>query len=296
MNDKFLDKWLDGEESRRREKLLKQVSEVCAVPASAQRVMALSSDENSDVKKIADAVSADPAIAAQLLKIANSPLFAQSRTITDLKRAVVLIGRKELHSIAVAMAMMAAVKLDAPLAKQLSNSSVLSATLARVLAKHLGVPDLATAFLAGLLCEIGALACLSVDGDGYTQMWEKCGGAHEIMTLLEKDRYGITSVEVGADMLTRNLLPKAVVEAVSIGVKDDLSEATTLQRITLFARLSAPVIVKAAKDQDVEAIKENCAIIADNIGVSGVEPDQLLEMAVLAATAAELRLRGRPID
>ena len=296
MSDKLLDKWLDGEETRRREKLLKQVSEVCAVPASAQRVMALSSDENADVKKVADAVSADPAIAAQLLKIANSPLFAHSRQVTDLKRAVVLIGRRELHSIAVAMAMLAAVKMDTPLAKRLSNSSVLSATFARVLAKHLGGVDGATAFLSGLLCEIGSLACLSVDGDGYTKLWDKCNGAPEVMVLLEKDRYGITSVEVGADMLARNLLPEPVIEAVSISLKDDLTEATPLQRITLFSRLVAPAIVEAAKKQDVEAIRNSCVEISESVGLEGLDPEKLLEMAVLAATAAELRLRGRPID
>jgi HD-like signal output (HDOD) protein len=296
MNDKFLDKWLDGEEARRREKLLKQVSEVCAVPASAQRVMALSSDDDADVKKIADAVSADPAIAAQLLKIANSPLFAHSRQITDLKRAVVLIGRKELHSIAVAMAMLAAVKLDTPLSKKLSNSSVLSATFAKVLAIHVGGSDGPTAFLAGLLCEIGALACLSVDPEGYAKMWEKCNGAPEVMVLLEKDRYGITSTEVGVDMLARNLLPEPVIEAIKLGPKDDLAEATPLQRITLFAKLVAPMIVAAAKDQDVDAIRENCVVIADSVGLEGIDPEKLLEMAVLAATAAELRLRGRPID
>jgi HD-like signal output (HDOD) protein len=186
--------------------------------------------------------------------------------------------------------------MDTQLAKKLSNSSVLSATFARVLAKHIGGVDAATAFLSGLLCEIGALACLSVDGDGYTNLWEKCNGDPEVMVLLEKDRYGITSVEVGADMLARNLLPEPVIEAVKIGPKDELTEASTLQRITLFSRLVAPVIVEAAKQQDVEAIRESCTIIAENVGLEDVDPEKLLEMAVLAATAAELRLRGRPID
>ena len=294
MTEDILDKWLDGEEIRRREKVLKRVSEVCAVPATAQRVMAVTTDDDADVKQISDAVSADPAIAAQLLKIANSPLFAQSRQIQDLRRAVVLIGRKELHSIAVAMAMMAAVQSDQPLAKKLSSTSVLSATFARILATHVKA-DGSLAFLGGLLCEIGALACLSVDGEGYSELYEKAAGSLEVLAEMEKGRYGLTSVEVGADMLQRNLLPKPVIEAISLVPGSDLSETSMLQRITLCARLVTPVIIDGAKNQDIESIKVNCQIITESIGFE-IDEDTLLEMAVTAATAAELRLRGRAID
>lgn len=292
-----LDEWLDLEESRRREKVLRRVSEVCAVPASAQRILTLTVDDKSEVKQLADAAAADPAIAAQLLRIANSPLFAHSKQIVDLKRAIVLIGRKELHSMAAAMAMMAAVKSDAPLAKHLNNTSVLSATLARVTARHLDKSmDDAMAFLAGLLCEIGALACLSIDAEGYEKLFHEAMTSQSSLAELEKARYGATSEEIGADMLRRNLLPDPVVDAVGASVSDNVAELALLQKIALFSRLSAPVIVAAAQEQNTQMILDRCSSLAERLELGEIDPNELLDMCLVAATAAELRLRGRPVD
>ncbi len=297
MAQDILDNWLNVEEGRRREKVLKRVSEVCAVPATAQRVLALASDSNSDVKQLADAAASDAAIAAQLLRIANSPLFAHSRQIVDLKRAIVLIGRKELHSMAAAMAMLAAVKSDTPLSRQLNNSSVLSATLARMTAKHLDKKmDDAMAFLAGLLCEIGSLACLSIDPDGYTKLYEEADGALEILTSLEKQRYGASSEEIGSDMLRRNLLPDSVVKAVRSSLDDNIESLDLLQRITLFARMAAPVIVRGAEEEDSSVIADHCHVLLENLKVGDIPKDVLQDMCSVAATSAELRLRGKPME
>ena len=297
MAKNLLDDWLDEEEGRRREKVLRRVSEVCAVPASAQRVLALSSDDSADIKKLADAAGADPAIAAQLLRIANSPLFAHSKQIVDLKRAIVLIGRRELRTMAAAMAMLAAVKTDSPLSKQLNNSSVLSATLARVLSKHLDKKmDDGQAFLAGLLCEIGALACLSIDAEGYERVFDEAMNSQSSLASLEKARYGATSEEIGSDMLRRNLLPDPVVRAVGTSPTDDPASLEPLQKITLFSRLASPWIVAAAQAQDTQIITKRCGRLAERLALGDVEEEALLEMCIVAATAAELRLRGRPVD
>ena len=293
----FVNDWLNLEEGRRREKVLRRVSEVCAVPATAQRVLALASDENADVKKLADAAAADPAIAAQLLRIANSPLFAHSRQIVDLKRAIVLIGRKELHSMAAAMAMLAAVKADTPLSRRLNASSVLSATLARMTVKHLDKKsDDSMAFLSGLLCEIGALACISIDPEGYAHVFDEAMTSRSSLADLETARYGAPSEEIGADMLRRNLLPMPVVEAVGTSPSAASEELTLLQKITVFARLAAPVIVAGASEQNTEIITKRCSAMVERLELGEIPGDVLLDMCIVAATAAELRLRGRPVD
>lgn len=297
MAKNLLDDWLNVEEGRRREKVLRRVSEVCAVPATAQRVLMLSSDDSADVKKLADAAGADPAIAAQLLRIANSPLFAHSRQIVDLKRAIVLIGRNELHSMAAAMAMLAAVRSDSALSKQLNNSSVLSATLARMLSRHLDKKlDDSQAFLSGLLCEIGALACLSIDAEGYERIFDEAMNSQSSLASLEKARYGATSEEIGSDMLRRNLLPEPVFQAVGTSPSDNVAELTLLQKITLFSRLAAPWIVTAAQAQDTQIITKRCGALVERLDLGDVAEDELLDMCIVAATAAELRLRGQAVD
>ena len=60
------------------------------------------------------------------------------------------------------------------LSHELRASSVLSAAVARLVARELGV-DESSAFLAGLLCEIGAMACLAVDSSEYNTIWSDAG-------------------------------------------------------------------------------------------------------------------------
>ena len=296
-NTPSIDSWLDAEESRQREKILAKVTEVCAVPATAQRVLSLSASDDAGIRMLADAVMADAAITAQLLRIANSPIYAHSRQIKDVSRAIVMIGRKELSSIAAAMAMMAAVQSDTPLSAQLNRSSVLSATLARLTAQRVDKSiDPSVAFLSGLLCEIGALACLAVDGDGYMQVHEQAAGSFERLAELEQKRYSTLSEEIGAHMLKRNLLPEEVTEAVGTSLSQDLDEASDLQRITLFCRLSAPVIVAAVKSEDTESIVQRVSALAERFRIDGLESDEILDMCIFAAAAAELRLRGRAVD
>jgi HD-like signal output (HDOD) protein len=49
-------------------------------------------DSDVDLAKVAHAISRDPAIVAKVLRLANSPLYAQRRKAANLRQAVVLLG------------------------------------------------------------------------------------------------------------------------------------------------------------------------------------------------------------
>jgi HD-like signal output (HDOD) protein len=76
---------------------------VPAYPAAALRLRRLMSSDNYGVRQISEAVSSDPALAATVLRLANSPLYRpDGPPITALGRAIHRIGVRSLSTIATA--------------------------------------------------------------------------------------------------------------------------------------------------------------------------------------------------
>jgi HD-like signal output (HDOD) protein len=268
--------------------LLERIVEVCVVSETAQRVMDLTRVEEADIFAVVDAVSKDPALAAEILRLANSPVFGQSRRVKDIRRAVLVVGMQELHTIAAAMSMMASFSTPDALSSELRALSVLSAATARLLAGELGI-DGSDAFLAGLLCEIGAMACVAVDAAGYRAIWVTSDGDSLKRAQLEEERYEARSEVIGAHLLVRNRLPRVVADAISgfgPGEGDELS------RVTAFARRAAPIITRAANEGDADLFNERMPALAAALGLGEVDMDKLFRICIDAAATAELSLRG----
>jgi HD-like signal output (HDOD) protein len=136
-------------------------------PDIAIRVRQVLADEDVKPEKIVRVVSAEPALAARLLHIANSAAISFSgKTVTDLRTAVARLGFNMVRSAAIAFAMWQLRKSEAlkGLEKQLEElweSSTSVAAVAYVVARRLGGVNADTALLAGLLHGVGKLYILS---------------------------------------------------------------------------------------------------------------------------------------
>lgn len=135
-------------------------------PAAAMRLRRLVDSGNFGLAEVADAAATDPALAASLLRIANSSLYrGTGGAITTLGRAVHRLGARSVASIAVAAGLSTAACADGVLVDvkyRVWRRSV-SCALA---CQQLAVPrslDPEEAFLSGLLYGFGrsvAVGCL----------------------------------------------------------------------------------------------------------------------------------------
>ncbi len=270
--------------------LLEKVSALCPIPATATRVMSVVDDPRSHIRNVAEAIAVDPALAAEAMRIANSPAFGTFGRIRDLEHAINILGLGEIRGMAAAMAMLAAFRTETELGPELHETSVLTGALARRVAKDLPGVSRCEAFLCGLLSEVGAMACLAIDGKGYMDLWTQCGGEPIARAKLEQDRYGGCSYEFGGGLLARNNLPRDVYEAVGIATTSDPRSWSTLGRLTVFARVTSPRLVCAVRQN---AVHELPGILAQAAASSGVplETDQLMQACFDAGIHAEHALR-----
>src|SRR5215471_11539499 len=73
--------------------------ELPPVPSVAMRVAALTRDMDASTRDIAEALGYDPALAARILRVANSAMYCFERQITALPMAVNALGNENIYSL-----------------------------------------------------------------------------------------------------------------------------------------------------------------------------------------------------
>lgn len=185
-------------------------------PVAAKLSQALGED-NTAVSAIVDLVASDPALAADILRRANSPIYGFGRRVDSLREALVLLGFGELHrlSLARATAGMTGNALKAfPTLRRCWRNSLAVAALAERLAPEFGVePE--KAYTAGLLHDLGRLGLLAVCPNQYAELLLR--GAHEapaddVAYLLDMEKlvFGIDHCSAGRALAESWEMPEEI--------------------------------------------------------------------------------------
>lgn len=274
--------------------LLDRVAEVSPLPATAHRILELTQSEQISIPDLSRVIATDPALASAVLRIANSAAYG-GRNIDKLDVALMRIGTRELRDMAAAMCLLAAFRSPAELSLRLHDRSVVSGAICSRLAKESGACSSGTAFTCGLLAEIGAMACVAVDGKAYVTLWQEAEGSEEHRSGLELARYGtFTSLDVGQHFLARNGLPAGVCEAIGTRLDASIQEKPALARVTVLARQATGRLVNKATIAPKTQIRTELADLAEAVALPGIDGARLLELCIEAgAKAHEAMKRAR---
>ncbi len=273
------------------EKLLDRMMKMCPVPKAVQRVMSLCVRDDVEVRGVADAIAADPALAVETLRISNSAFYGRTREVDSLHEAVVTIGLTQVHAMASAFAVMSAFRSDHKLSRELQRNAVFAGSLAGLLSIDVGMIDKGTAFLAGLLSEVGALGCLSVD-KAYADLWNEADGSWGRRAEMEQARYGLTSWEIGALLLERHELPELVYEAVGSHCESSEESLSDLARLTIFCRLAAPEIANAPDYENLKDLEGRLMDLAELAYLKNLTGGSLVGLAEWAAASATMMVQS----
>ncbi len=185
-----------------------------SLPGVALRVIELGRDPETGIGEIADAVSLDPALAAKLLKIANSPLYAQRRKVDNLRQAAMLLGLNATLTLALSFSLLERVDSDGAGIDYTGywRRSLLAALASRVLGQRFGLGRPEELFLAGLLQDIGMLVLDRALPDTYPAL---VAGAstHDQLLAAEREQFAADHAEVSAWILEHWSMPAYLVEA-----------------------------------------------------------------------------------
>lgn len=193
--------------------------ELPLLPQAASRVMALASDPNADAAKLSALIHQDQALAAHVLKIANSPAYMPRSPVVSLQHAVAMLGITLLSEIAFT----ASLKVGAfqvagyeDEVKQLWRHSLATGAFAKEVARAKRM-NIESAYLCGLLHEIGkpvVLRATTMIAREQSNKWVKA-----LAPILDSKSHVKTLIEgyhtrVGILVAEKWSLPKQVAEAI----------------------------------------------------------------------------------
>ena len=139
------------------ERIDKDRIDLPVLPQVAGRVMALASDPSADAARLSTLIHQDQALAAHVLRIANSPAYMPRTPIASLQHAVAMLGVNQLSEIAVTVSLKSgAVKIPGYEAdiRQLWRHALASGAYAKEIARMRRY-NVESAYLCGLLHAVG---------------------------------------------------------------------------------------------------------------------------------------------
>jgi HD-like signal output (HDOD) protein len=145
------------------------------LPEVALRIRDAVEREDTGANEIADMVATDPALAARLLQVANSPLYRGRNTIDSIQMAVARLGNNLIRNLILSLAMKQIFQATSDsMDTQLHaawEQSVQVAAISRALSRQVPHLQAEQAMLAGLVHNIGSLPVL-VMSENYPELVE----------------------------------------------------------------------------------------------------------------------------
>lgn len=187
----------ESEQALRRAETVICLSRLPPFHAAALKLLNISSDSGTAIDDFERIFRGDPAIAADLLLVANSALFGNRAQVCTIRHALMHLGLDRVRSLSTTIALSFFVRNQPRTAfvRQIWAHSVATAVIVEVLGDLYKAKDLYT---AGLVHDLGRLGLLLTVGPKYEEWASGELPNVEEANQLERARFGMNHCEAGS--------------------------------------------------------------------------------------------------
>lgn len=218
------------------QQLLKQIkgSQVQALPLTASKVLELSKNPENGPQEYASAISADPGLAAQILRFANSSFFGFKHRITTIQMALSLISTRTIKNFILWNAVFALLpnpRIGTFALKLVFQDALRRGVFCKIYSSYFVGPDPEELFVAGLFQDIALPVLVQNWPKEYEEIFTRIKNEGGQLSDLELDYFGWTHAQAGAclvnewkvgDRLAGSILGHKNLEVTPIETEDDL--------------------------------------------------------------------------
>jgi putative nucleotidyltransferase with HDIG domain len=199
----------------RRKSLTNRLAKLPVFHPAAVRLLGISVESGSAVREFEEVFGSDPALAVDLLTIANSPLYGFNGRVNNIRHAITLLGLETVRSLAFTVAMNSLTRGSS--AKEgiraVCSHGVATAVVGESLAPAFGV-SASLVYTAGLLHDIGRLGLLAAEPERYADVTRREYQDIGESLLVEQFAFGYRHDEAGAFLGRTWGLPDALCECI----------------------------------------------------------------------------------
>ena len=185
-------------------------------PAIAARILDAIRDDGDSYRSLAAVIATDPALAARLLSVANSSLYAQTSKVTRIEQAIALLGLNLVKNIALSFAVVRGLETNSEFGFDFCRflkRAVTGAVAAEMIGNQIGHPN-EDLFACALLQDVGMLVFALVVPEDYARVLEEEASSPEHLCVVEARRFGCDHQELGAEILLLWGLPESLAEPI----------------------------------------------------------------------------------
>ena len=183
-------------------------------PAIAVQILNTVQRDDASLQDLARIISADPALTAKLLRVANSSFYSLPNRITSIERALTVLGMNVIKNIALSFAITGDLQGNEQGGFDFNyfwRRSVTSAVAAQLLTALLQRKD-EDIFVTALLHDIGVLVLFLCKGAEYSRLFKERQTSGIPLVELERQKFGFDHQMVGATLIAAWGLPASIAE------------------------------------------------------------------------------------
>jgi len=182
-----------------------------AVSPDGIAAMELIASDDYSLADLSDIIARDPTLSTTLLKYANSPMYSPMNEITNVHRAINIMGAKALRA-AIMVATMRSFHKPGQTSELLWEHSQAVANIAKLIAKR-HFPQLADDIeLAALIHDMGALILAANYPEQYREVSKTATATDNTLSLseIEYETFGVNHDEITAAFIQSSRLPDSI--------------------------------------------------------------------------------------
>jgi HD-like signal output (HDOD) protein len=257
-------------------------------PAVLAKLVREARSDEPDLERIAGLVSSDPALAASILKTANSALYTGGSPLSSVRQALMRVGMRNAAEVITGLLLRQAFPVGGAQMERFWESSSRIAALSAHIAGALGTVERETAFTFGLFRDCGTAVLLQRFAD-YPRLVAAAPKIGRRVTDVEAARYGATHPQVGFAMARGWLLHDHLCTAVLLhhspdaqcGRRSDLDP--TSMRLIAVAALAEHAHMRESDEAPTEEVSTALAFSLSQLGISESALDEIVAEAETAA-------------
>jgi putative nucleotidyltransferase with HDIG domain len=194
--------------------IVASISHIGSLPQTLAAVLKVINNPNSGADEIANVISRDISLTSLVLRMVNSISAGRRRKVTKISEAVVVMGLNSIKVMTLSSSVFGLVSdkqlLQKCNIKRVWRHMIETAANARSIATSIKYREPEEAFVAGILHDMGIVLMMLHYREKYLELIQKMKDDHKGILNTEKEIFGLTHTEVGAEMAIDWKLPPSL--------------------------------------------------------------------------------------
>lgn len=262
--------------------LIKRVNEIPAFPKTVIKILDMLRKEDIDAINVQGQIMKDQGLTTKLLKMANSAFYRGNRAVETVSDATVLLGFDTVQVLVLAAS------VDKVINKELSGyayekdtlwrESLLSAYMSKFIAKKVGFSKLDSAYIAGLLKDVGKVVLDEFVHENCKELLEKLEDESISYVKAEELVNGFNHCQAGSKVIRKWNLSEELAE--SIEFHHDPLLATINPKLVAIIHVADEIIVNMELHDGIDTKSHDfCTQVMSDLNLSDHDMEAFLDEA-----------------